>query len=163
MDGSNDLAQFSRIPTVEDLVVLCDSLNRYEVKYIIIGGFAIIHFGYIRATGDVDLLIDDSPDNIDRIRKALSYLPDGEVQEITDDDFDKYSVVRVCGDITIDLLSKACEVTYNNARDYISFDVINGIQIPYLKPELLIKTKLGIRPKDVQDHNFLQQLLKNRP
>jgi len=160
MDGSNDSAQFSRIPTVEDLVTLCENLNRCKVRYIIIGGFAIIHFGYIRATGDIDLLVDDSPDNIDRIRKALSYLPEGEVQEIADDDLQQYSVIRICGDITVDLLGKACDVTYSYAKDQISFDVINGVPIPYLKPELLIETKLGIRPKDIQDRNFLQQLLK---
>jgi hypothetical protein len=160
MDGSNDLTQFSRIPTVEDLVVLCDNLNRHKVRYVIIGGFAIIHFGYIRATGDIDLLVDDSPENINRIKNALSYLPDGEIQEIADDDLNRYSVVRVCGDITVDLLGRACDVTYNYAKDHILFDVINGVPIPYLSPELLIKTKLGVRPKDVQDRNFLQQLLK---
>jgi len=160
MDGSNDLTQFSRIPTVEDLVALCDNLNRHEVRYVIIGGFAVIHFGYIRATGDIDLLVDNSPDNMDRIRKALSYLPDGQVQDITDDDLVQYSVVRVCGEITVDLLGRACDVTYNHAKGHISIDIINGVRIPYLKPELLIETKLGIRPKDIQDRNFLQQLLK---
>ena len=65
MDGDNDSTQFSRIPTVKDLVTLCRNLNKYEVRYVIIGGFAVIHFGYIRATGDIDLLVDDSLDNID--------------------------------------------------------------------------------------------------
>ena len=162
MDGSNDLTEFSRIPTVEDLVTLCNNLNKYEVRYIIIGGFAVIHYGYIRATADIDLLADNSSDNIGRIKSALSYLPDGEVQDIADDDLDQYNVVRICGDITIDLLSKACDITYQVAKDYIIFDEINGVQIPYLKPELLIKTKMGIRPKDMQDRDFLQRLLEKR-
>ena len=56
--------------------------------------------------------------------------------------------------------TKACEVIYSSAQDYIQKDEIDGVEIPYLKPELLIETKMGIRPKDIQDRNFLQKLLK---
>jgi len=160
MDGDDDLREFSRIPTIEDLVTLCENLNRNKVKYVIIGGFAVIHFGYIRATGDIDLLVDDSIDNIEKIRCALSYLPDGESQEIGDKDLYQYNVVRVSGDITIDLLGRACDIKYDEAEDHIMYDVIKGVKIPYLAPEVLIKTKMGIRPKDIQDRSFLQQLLK---
>ena len=31
MDGNNDLEQYSRIPTIEDLVALCRNLNAHEV------------------------------------------------------------------------------------------------------------------------------------
>jgi len=162
MDGDDDLREFSRIPTIEDLVTLCENLNRNKVKYVIIGGFAVIHFGYIRATGDIDLLVDDSIDNIEKIRCALSYLPDGESQEIGDKDLSQYNVVRVSGDITIDLLGRACDIKYDVAKDHIMYDVIKGIIIPYLSPEILIKTKMGIRPKDIQDRNFLRRLLKRK-
>ena len=159
MDGDNDSSQFSRIPTVKDLVTLCKNLNQYQVRYVIIGGFAVIHFGYIRATGDIDLLVDDSPDNVEKLRNALSYLPDGEVNEISDTDLYQYTVVRVSGEITVDLLGRACDIGYDMAKNHIIIDVIDGVQIPYLKPEMLIKTKMGVRPKDVQDRMFLQQLL----
>lgn len=159
MDGDYDNTQFSRIPTVKDLVTLCKNLNQYEVRYVIIGGFAIIRFGYIRATGDIDLLVDDSPDNVVKIREALSYLPDSEAQEIADTDLYQYTVVRVSGEITVDLLGRACEVSYDMAKNHIIFDEIDNVKIPYLKPDVLIKTKMGIRPKDIQDRNFLQQLL----
>jgi Nucleotidyl transferase of unknown function (DUF2204) len=162
MDGENDLNEFSKIPTIEDLAILCDNLNRHKVRYVIIGGFAVIHFGYIRATGDIDLLVQDSPDNIENIRKALSYLPDGEVEKIADTDLAKYKIVRVSGEITIDLIGKACDINYDDAKDHILFDEINGVRIPYLKPEFLIKTKMGVRPKDIQDRNFLQQLIDGK-
>ena len=68
--------------------------------------------------------------------------------------------MRVSGEITVDLLGKACDVTYRDAVDYILVDEIQGVRMPYLKPELLIKTKLGVRPKDVQDRDYLQRLTK---
>jgi len=36
--------------------------------------------------------------------------------------------------------------------------LLKGVKIPYLKPSLLIKTKLSVRPKDIQDRDFLQKL-----
>jgi hypothetical protein len=160
MDGNDDLDQYSRIPTLEDLVTLCRNLNANDVKYVIVGGFAVIRFGYIRATGDIDLLVENSPENIEQIRRALSYLQDGEAHKIHDTDLNQYRVVRVSGEITVDLLGKACDVTYGDASTHILEDEMQGVIIPYLKPELLIKTKMGVRPKDVQDRNYLERLTK---
>jgi predicted nucleotidyltransferase len=162
MDGGDDLEQYSRIPTLEDLVTLCRNLNAHNVKYVIVGGFAVIRFGYIRATGDIDLLVENSPANIEKIKQALSYLPDGEAHQINDKDLDQYRVVRVSGEITVDLLGTACDVTYRDAIPYILTDEIQGVKIPYLKPEMLIKTKMSVRPKDVQDRDYLQRLTERK-
>ena len=159
MDGTDDLDQYSRIPTIEDLVTLCRNLNACQVAYVVIGGLAVIHLGYIRATGDIDLLVEDSSENIARIKKALAYLPDGQVDQIADTDLTLYQVVRVSGEITVDLIARACDVTYALAKDHIEFDEMHGIKIPFLKPAILIKTKLGVRPKDIQDRLFLERLL----
>ena len=162
MDGSDDLEHFSRIPTLKDLVTLCRNLNAHDVKYVIVGGFAVIRFGYIRATGDIDLLVENSPENIENIRRALSYLPDGEAQNINDTDLDEYRVVRVSGEITVDLLGRACDVTFRDTASHTLTDEIEGVRIPYLKPELLIKTKMSVRPKDAQDRDYLQRLMKRK-
>jgi hypothetical protein len=159
MDGNDDFDQYSRIPTIEDLVTLCQNLNDFQVNYVVVGGLAVIHLGYIRATGDIDLLVEDSSENIARIKKALAYLPDGQVDQIAETDLTQYQVVRVSGEITVDLIARACDVTYALAKDHIEFDEMHGIKIPFLKPALLIKTKLGIRPKDIQDRLFLESLL----
>ena len=162
MDGNDDLEQYSRIPTVDDLVTLCRNLNINKVKYVIVGGFAVIRLGYIRATGDIGLLVEDSPENVARIRQGLAYLPDGEADRIEDSDLTQYQIVRVSGEITVDLIVKACEVTYSSAQDHIEYDEIQGVKIPYLKASLLIETKMGVRPKDIQDRKFIQSLINQR-
>lgn len=45
-------------------------LNQQGVRYILVGGFATNLHGYQRYTGDMDLYIDDTPDNRKRLRKA---------------------------------------------------------------------------------------------
>ena len=65
----------SRPPTLEDLLHLCSELNRLGAKYIVVGGMAIIRLGFARATEDIDLLVDSSPENQELVRQALMTLP----------------------------------------------------------------------------------------
>ncbi len=48
----------SRPPTLEDLVALCRRLNEEGARYVIVGGMAIIQLGLVRATEDIDLLVE---------------------------------------------------------------------------------------------------------
>jgi predicted nucleotidyltransferase len=48
-----------------------DSLNRRGVRYILVGGYSVILHGYSRTTGDMDIWVDRSGDNYDRIRVAF--------------------------------------------------------------------------------------------
>lgn len=159
MDAQNDRPEYSREPTIDDLILLCRHLNEAGVKYVVIGGFAIILTGYLRTTGDIDLLVDSSPKNIERIKKALLYLPDQAVREIAPHEVAQYAVVRVADEVIVDLMKRACEVTYDKAEPYIQYQEAHGVRIPYPKPELLIQTKLSMRQKDVEDRLFLEKLI----
>jgi hypothetical protein len=55
MDDEADRGQ-SRAPELEDLVTLCRALQREKVRYVLIGGFAVILHGFVRATKDVGFL-----------------------------------------------------------------------------------------------------------
>jgi hypothetical protein len=60
----NELPNPGRIPKEGDLIALCRALNECGARYLIIGGFAVIHHGYVRATEDIDLLLDGDLDTI---------------------------------------------------------------------------------------------------
>src|SRR5438874_13436224 len=72
----DDVPLEARPPRLADLVALCRRLNEAGARYIVIGGMAVIQAGFVRATEDIDLLIDTSPANIARVREALRSLPD---------------------------------------------------------------------------------------
>ncbi|MGH7600365.1 MAG: hypothetical protein ACREOI_28770 [bacterium] len=55
MDAPDARPEFSRGATFDDLIELCRHLNEANAKYVVIGGFAVIHYGYFRGTNDVDL------------------------------------------------------------------------------------------------------------
>jgi hypothetical protein len=48
-----------------------ESFERHEVRYLVIGGIAAVLHGVPRATFDLDILIDATPDNADRLLAAL--------------------------------------------------------------------------------------------
>ncbi|MDP9323575.1 MAG: nucleotidyltransferase [Acidobacteriota bacterium] len=78
MDDRGDPAD-ARAPEPEDVVRICRALNDAGARYVLIGGFAVIAHGATRFTKDIDLLVDDDPDNIARVKRALAVLADNAV------------------------------------------------------------------------------------
>jgi len=115
VDGQDD-RRYSRAPEFEDLVSLCKALNAENVRYVLIGGFAVILHGFVRATKDIDLLIDASAENIHRLKRAMAQLPDNAIALISDDEVEKYEVVRrIADEIVVDLMRSACGIRYDEA------------------------------------------------
>lgn len=159
VDPDDGSAPEARPPGVADLVSLCRSLNREGAGYIVIGGMAVIQAGFVRATEDIDLLVDTSPDNLQRLRRALLDLPDRAIRDMADSDLDQYVVVRVADEIVVDLMKAACGITFDKARDLVDVVTVDGVAIPFATPTLLWRTKQTLRDKDRADRVFLASLL----
>jgi hypothetical protein len=151
--------EYSRQPRPEDLTKICAALNREGARYILIGGFAVIARGLERPTKDIDLLIDSSPDNMERIKRALAVLPDNAVQEVRSDEIERYDVIRIADEVVVDLMSKACGITWQDAMGDSEVLELDGVEIPIAGIATLIKTKQTVRPHDAADREFLERLL----
>lgn len=160
--GTEDERPLSRPPRLEDLLRLCRSLNELEVRYLVIGGFAMILHGYTRGTMDVDLLVDASVENVRKIKQALSGLPDNAAAELDDRDVERHQVVRVADEIIVDLLARACGLEIADALPSALSRTVEGVKIPYPDAATLIRTKETARPKDKQDILFLRKKLEAR-
>lgn len=145
-----------------DLVGICRELNRRSVNYIVVGGMAINIHGFARNTEDIDLLIETGDLNEGKVLEVLSLLPDGAAKELKPGEVAEYLVIRVCDDITVDLMAKACGHDYESAKDLISPVLVDGVTIPFASPILLWKTKQTFREKDQIDRLFLRRLLEDR-
>lgn len=143
----------------KELIRLCDKFNHEGVKYIVIGGCAIILHGYFRTTHDIDVLVDPVEENVARLKKALHDLfGSEEVLEIREDDIERYAVVRVAPEseeIVIDLIGKIGKITFDSAGKDIEEMEVEGTKIPVCGLATLIETKKGVRPKDKEDLLFL--------
>ena len=152
-----------RPPTRIDFIELCQALNAQSVEYVVVGGMAMIQQGYLRATEDIDLLLNDASDNIERARTALEILPDKAIREMSTNDLQTYSVVRIADAIVVDLMLRACGISYQEAKNEIEWKEIDGVPIPFASAGLLIKTKQTGREQDQLDLLFLRQKSKETP
>jgi len=123
---------------------------------MVVGGFAVNQQGFSRTTMDIDVLIEDSPENQIRAKKALEILPDKAVLQLGDDDLRNWVVVRVCDEVVVDLMTMACGVSYKDGESEIEIHTIAGVPIPFASAKLLLRTKQTQREKDAEDRMFLE-------
>jgi hypothetical protein len=162
MENEPDDAEFTRPPVTADLVEICRMLNTRQANYIVIGGMAINIHGFTRNTEDIDLLIETTPANEAKVLEVLCLLPEGAAKELRPGEIADHVVVRICDDITVDLMAKACGHDYAAARHLVTELEIDGVKIPFASPTLLWITKQTYREKDEIDRIFLRKLLIDR-
>ncbi len=149
--------EVTRVPTEEDLVQICARLNERGAQYVVVGGAAIIAQGLLRTTHDIDFLLDPATSNFQSVCEVLAGLPDGAARDVEPGDLEKYVVIRINDEITIDLMGSACGIDYQAAVSMIDWKEIRGVCIPFASPELLWKTKQTHREKDALDRAFLRK------
>jgi len=153
----------SRSPTDDDLVALTRELNRLGAKYIVVGGFAVNHHGVNRSTQDIDFLIASDRANQQRVRQALEILPDQAIKELgPDEDMAAVVVVRVFDEVTVDLMTMACGVAYDEAEKDILWHEVDGVRIPFANLDLMLKLKRSHRARDVEDREILERIKKQQ-
>jgi hypothetical protein len=114
------------------------------------------------AHSGVDLLVEDSLENFQRIKTAMLKLPDGAIREVQPDDLEKFVVVRVGDEFAIDLMKRSCGIEYGEASQEIESLSVRGVNIPFASARLLLRTKQTHREKDALDRAFLSELLRQK-
>jgi len=70
----------------QDFKEFIQSLNDNEVRYLVVGGYAVALHGYPRYTKDMDIWVDMTSDNASKILKALDQFGFGSL-EVKESDF----------------------------------------------------------------------------
>ena len=128
-----------------------------------VGGEAVIFYGHIRVTGDIDLYYDRSPENARRLCVALEELCQGAIPELEDS-----SELETPGAIfqfgvpptRIDLLNDIDGVEFETVwSGRTRVELQSGstyVPLSYIGLEELIRNKeASARPKDLEDLPFL--------
>jgi hypothetical protein len=136
----------------EDFKELFESLNANNVRYLMIGGYAVGVYGYPRATNDIDIFLSDDGENLENFVNALEDfgLAGSDLKDV------------------VELGVEPLKVQFMNFADGIAFDdafearnviAVEDIFINTISKADLIKNKLASgRHKDLADIDQLNQL-----
>ena len=152
-------------PDVQDFIKL---LAEHDVRYVIIGGVAVIYYGSLRLTGDIDFFYESSDENAAKLFSVLKEFWSGTIpgmenkEELIGDD-----IVIQFGlpPNRIDLLTCIKTVEFadaweNRLEEKITIDDYD-YPIYFISLEQLIENKESVkRSKDLEDLKFLNKLKK---
>jgi predicted nucleotidyltransferase len=155
-------------PDVRELLRL---LHVHGVRYLLVGGEAVIHHGYPRLTGDIDLFYDASPVNARRLYAALEEFWNGPVPAVSAaEDLLEPDVVVQFGrpPNRVDLLSSLGSVAFATAWRRRVKETLRirrrAIPLPVIGLEDLLRSKRDAgRHKDLDDVERLQEIARRRP
>lgn len=142
------------------------SLLNNNVSFILIGGYAVIYYGYGRITGDMDIWL--QPDNENR-NKLLNALKDFGVEESDLEKLEKtdFTVPQVfyigAKPRRIDFLTKVSGISFSEAISQVNYFGLQDKQVPVIHYHHLILTKITTgRAKDKADIEELERINKYR-
>lgn len=153
-----------------DVYELLSILHAENVRFLIVEGEAVIFYGHIRLTGDIDLFYDREPDNAARLFSALNRFWRGNVPgELSP------SILEVQGRIfqfgippnRVDLLNEIDGIDFDTAWTNRTAVDLEGpesrITVNYIGiDELILNKRASGRPKDLDDIPYLIEAQKAR-
>jgi hypothetical protein len=138
------------------LATVCARLNATGAKYVVVGGFAVALHGAVRATKDIDILIEPTIENARRVLSALEGLPLGLAREFSPEEVLAKAITIIGDDPRVDLLTLAWSVRYVDAAPKALRVGYDGVEIPYADIDTLIRSKQTGRFQDLADVESLE-------
>ncbi len=147
----------------EDFFDMLEALVGNRVRFVVVGALALAVHGIPRATGDIDIFVEPTPDNARRVMNALiSFGAPVAAHGISSGDFVSQGFVYQIGlpPRRIDILTEISGVTFDEAwSDRVTADV-NGLDVPFIGRDAMIRNKIASgRGKDLID---AEELRKNQ-
>ena len=134
------------------------SLNASGVRYLVVGGYAVAFHGHPRYTKDMDIWIDRTPDNADRVIDALGQFGFGSLGLKRDDFLVPDQIIQLGHPPTrIDISTSLSGVEFKDCYSARVATEIESVKIDFIDLENLRKNKQASgRHQDLADLENLQ-------
>jgi hypothetical protein len=133
------------------------------VEYVLVGSMAMAAQGLVRATRDLDFFVSPQAHNIERLKRALKQLYDGDpnVDQISAEDLaGEYPAVEYVpphGEYSIDILARLGEAFRYETLEFEELE-LDGIRVRVATPAMLYRMKKGtVRPQDRLDAETIRR------
>ena len=145
----------------KDFRELLESFNRHEVRYLLIGGYAVGLHGYPRSTTDIDIAVADDRQNAERIVSALAEF--GFTSDVSPELFTRKDSLVVMGvePVAVDILNYLNGLNFDESYSSRRVIRVEDIDVSVLSLEDLIRNKEETgRLKDLAD---VEELKRRNP
>lgn len=132
-------------------------LERNQVRYLVVGGYAVSVHGYPRYTGDLDIFIAIDSMNSRGILKTFRDFGLTDL-DLTEGDFLEADTIVEVGrePLKIQVMNEISGVSFEEAESTKMTVSVDGMKVPFISLEMLIKNKLSTnRDKDRVDAEIL--------
>ncbi|GAA4396246.1 hypothetical protein GCM10023187_04130 [Nibrella viscosa] len=135
-------------------------LNEEGVRYVVLGGHAVIAHGYLRTTGDVDIFIAADQENARRLLRVM------ERYGYTNGEFEESDFTRIPSYLSfsrydgyIDLMNFTPGITFDDCfRNHLEL-TLQGVAVKFISLPDLIRNKKAVgRPQDLRDIENLPEV-----
>ena len=139
--------------TIKDYRELLALFNAHEVDYLIVGAYALAHYGAPRYTGDLDVYLRPDRENAARALQALDAFGFGGLDVTVEDLAVPGKVVQLgYPPIRIDLVTSLTGITWREAASGKVKASYGAIPVSYIGRNELIRNKRALgRMKDLAD------------
>jgi len=141
---------------------VCAALNETGSRYLVIGGIACVLHGYVRATTDIDILIERTAENARQVLAALGRVGYGFAREWSAEEILQRPITIIGDDPRVAIFTVAWSVKYEDAAPRSSAVEIEGVSIPLIGLDDLIATKRTGRALDTADIEALEEVRRLR-
>jgi hypothetical protein len=141
----------------QDFVDLLRELSAAEARFLVVGAYAVAFHARPRATGDLDLWVEPTPENAARVLTALTAFG-APLSDLTAGDLTTPGIVFQIGVVPrrIDLLTSLTGLDFSSAWAERVSTRMGGIECPVIGREALIRNKRALgRPRDKADLELL--------
>lgn len=140
----------------DPLILVCELLNREDVKYVVIGAYSMAMHGFVRATRDIDIMVKRPKENIEKTLKALKNLTWGIAGEIMPEEVLSKPFTIIGGQPRVDIITSSMGIDYGTIKNRILFIEVDNVKIPHVDIDTLIKLKRTGRKQDEADIEKLE-------
>lgn len=137
----------------QDFVDLLRAFNDHEVRYLVVGAYALGVHGRPRATGDLDVWIDATPGNATRVLRALAEFG-APLADVTEADFAAPGIVFQMGlpPSRIDILTQLTDLVFADAWPDRIEGPFGPLSVSFIGRDAFIRNKRATgRAKDLGD------------
>lgn len=142
-----------------DFLEMLSALYGTGADYLVVGAHALAAHGRPRATGDLDLWVRPTPQNADRVYRALQQFG-APLRDLTTTDLVTPDLVFQIGvpPVRIDILTSISGVDFEECwRNRISVPIA-GLQVPVIgRAEFIRNKRASGRPRDLADVAELEE------